>query len=172
MAKKTSPPAANSAVGFIKAHQKCFIGTAVLLIAAVLLLIIINPANSPTAVFDRYLDCLRSENDEQFAAISYDANFSKTDTADAILGAYRSRFASGGDLLGESSVRITIAETPDKSDFVNQRSTLAEGYRNAQRITDIRNLTFKIKTGETESVGTAKLICVTGKWYIGEVTGI
>ena len=68
--------------------------------------------------------------------------------------------------------RITKAETPTQAEIASRVQQLDERYRNAYRVTDIRNITFEIKQGEIKSTGTAEMICVTGKWYIGDVTGI
>ncbi len=174
-------PASNNALGFIKAHKRSVIGVGALLLAVVLLLIIVNPANSPGSVFKRYLNCLHAQDPEQFRTISYDANFSQSQTVDAVVDGYTLRFSSadssynsGGrvDLLKDVGIKVTKTETLKESDLSSRRSALAQTYRNTARITDIRNITFEIKRGEETSTGTAELICVTGKWYIGEVTGI
>ncbi len=176
--KKTIP---KKPAEFIKAYKKLLIGAGTLLLTVVLLLVIINPANSPTAVFNRYLDCLHNRNAEQFRAISYDANFSSTTTADDAVGNYKARFTNADpsyksngriDLLKDTSIRIIKSETPKQSEIATRRSALAENYRNTARITDIRKITFEVKNGETSSTGTAELICVTGKWYIADVLGI
>lgn len=179
-AKKQSPA---DAIGFIKANKKAFIGAGALLLAVVLILIIINPANSPKAVFNKYLDCLRSENTELLKEISYDANFLKEMTADDVAQNYQMRFSSADDsyksggkvnLLKGTTIKITQVSTPKQSEITTRRAALTDRYRNAARITDIRNITFEITRAgvEGKSIGTAEAICVTGKWYIGEVTGI
>ena len=179
--KTVKKPVPKSFSGIFAAYKKWFIGAGALLLAAVLLLIIINPANSPKAVFNRYLDCLHSQNEQAFREISYEANFSAASTADNAAESYKARFLSadasyksGGkvDLLKGTEIRIIKAETPKQSEIATRRSSLSELFRNTARITDIRNITFEIKRGETTSTGTAELICVTGKWYIGEVLGI
>lgn len=181
MAKNPSASVPNGALDFIKMHKKWFITAAALVFAAILLLIIINPANSPTAVFNRYLDCMHAENDDAFAAISYDANFSSGQTKDDVIASYQMRFSSadnsytsGGrvDLLKDASVSITKCESLKKSELSSRRSSLAENYRNTGRVTDICDITFAVKRGESTSTGTATAFCVTGKWYIGEVSGI
>ena len=179
--KQQTKTAENEALGFIKKKKKWFIGIGAALLAVVLLLMIINPANSPESVFNRYLDCLRSRNSDAFRAASYEANFAKDTSADNVVASYEARFSSadtsyksGGrvNLLTGKSIRITKAETPTQAEIASRVQQLDERYRNAYRVTDIRNITFEIKQGEIKSTGTAEMICVTGKWYIGDVTGI
>lgn len=166
---------------FVKNHKGMLIGVGSLLIAVVLLLIIINPANSPTAVFNRYLDCMRSENAAQYCEISYEANFSSGLTAENVADGYKARFTSadesyksGGkvNLLKDTEIKINREETPKQGEISSRRSALSNNYRNTARITDIRNLTFTVKRGDVTTTGTAELICVTGKWYIADVSGI
>ena len=174
-------PAKTGAAGFVAANKNRFIGAGALICAIILLLVIVNPANSPNAVFGRYLDCLHSENNQQFTAISYAANYSEAMTKEDVVSAYQSRFTSadasynsGGkvDLLKDTEIKITKVETPKQTDLDAKRTGLGQLYRNTARITDIRSITFEVKQGENKSVGTAELICVTGKWYIADVTGI
>ena len=181
IAAVSEKPEMKRAVGFAVKHKKGLIGAAALILAAVLLLVIINPANSPKAVFNRYLSCLHSRNESVMRELSYDANYSKSLTAEEVTDTYKGRFLSAGsdytnsgsaDLLKDTKVKIQRVETPKKSSFSERRNTLANSYRNTARITDIRTITFSVTSGENTSVGTAELICVTGKWYIGEVTGI
>lgn len=167
---------------FIKKNKGWLIGVGSLLIAVVLLLVFIDPLNSPTAVFNRYLDCMHSENAEEYSEISYEANFSKTLTAEDVADGYKARFSSadasyylsGGkvDLLKDTEIKITKEETPKQSEIASRRTDLSANYNNTARITDIRNLTFTIKRGDVPTTGTAELICVTGKWYIADVSGI
>lgn len=174
-------PIPKNPAAFIKAYKKPLIGVCALLAAVALLLVIVNPANSPKAVFGRYLDCMRSLNAEQYSAISYDANFSSVSTAEDAVSIYKSRFTSadpsyksGGkvDLLKDTEIRIIKEETPKQTEIASRRNALAANYRNTARITDIRNITFEVKKGDLTSTGTAELICVTGKWYIADVLGI
>ena len=180
-AKKKNHPAAKNAKSLLRQRKKLFIGIGAALAAVILLLVIINPANSPSSVFNRYLGCLRAENDEQFAAVSYDANFSAASDTAAVVESYRQRFSSadpsyksGGtvNLLQDTDIRIITQEAPKKDAFGSRRTALAESHRNTERITDIRTITFEIKRGDQVTTGSAELICVTGKWYIGEVSGI
>ena len=97
---------------------------------------------------------------------------------------YRARFSSadpsyksGGkvNLLKDTQVTVIKSEMLKQDEIANRRAELKETYRNTDRITDIRKITFEIKRGDSEdskTTGTAELICVTGKWYIGDVAGI
>ena len=159
--------------------KKCIIAVCALALAVVLLLVIINPANSPESVFNRYLGCLHAQNEQDFQSISYEANFSNQYSAEDIVNGYKARFSSVDpansakvDLLKDTKLHITKAETPTQTEIASRRANLAERCRNTNRITDIRNITFEIKRGEEKTYGTAELICVTGKWYISDVTGI
>lgn len=188
-------PLTKDPIGFIKAKKGVFIGVGTLLLAVVLLLIIINPSNSPKGVFNQYLSCMRSENADQYLSISYEANFSRTMSGEEVANGYRSRFSSADDsyksggkvnLLSGKSIKILEVTTPKQSEISTRRAALSEYYRNTARITDIRNITFEIRTGSSQNtaadgeqatenkplIGTAEAICVTGKWYIAEVTGI
>ncbi len=167
--------------GFTGKKKSLCIGAGAVLLAVILLLVIVNPANSPSSVFNRYLNCLCSENADAFCAISYEANFSNTLTAENVAESYKGRFSSadpsysvGGkvNLLKDTGVKVTKTVTPTQTEIASRRANLAANYRNTGSITDIRNLTFTIKRGDLTSTGTAELICVTGKWYIADVTGI
>ena len=170
-----------NAPAFLAEKKKWIIGIGALVLAAVLLLIIINPANSPKSVFNRYLDCLHTQNEKAFSEISYQANFSSAMSREDSVDGYKSRFTSfdpsnqsgSVDLLKNTQISIIKEETPKQSDIAARRTELKETYRNTERITDIRKITFEIKRSEEDkSTGTAELICVTGKWYIGDVSGI
>lgn len=166
---------------FIRAKKGLIAGIGGVLLAVILLLIFLNPANSPTEVFHRYLDCLRSENTEQLLAISYDANFSELQTPEDIAASYEGRFSSADDsyrsgsdidLLKDTQVRITGVTTPTRTELIARREALSQADRNTARITDIRNICFEVKRSEVVTTGNAEAICVTGKWYIGEVVGV
>jgi len=178
---KKQPTPENGAIGFIKAKKKLFITAGALLTAVVILLLILNPANSPKAVFDSYLSCLHSRNADRFTAISYEANFSKTMASEAVAESYKGRFSSaddnyknGGqvDLLKGADIRITEIKSLTQSEISTRRSYLKENYRNTERITDIRSISFEMTRDDIPSIGKAELICVTGKWYIGDVSDI
>lgn len=181
--QESKAASSSDVIGLIRSKKKWLIGIGGLLLAVVLVLVIINPANSPKAVFEKYLSCMRSENDAQIAAISYEANFSKDTSSEMVVGSYQQRFSSADDsyksggkvnLLKGKSIRIIDVATPTQVEITSRRAALADHFRNTNRITDIRNISFEVKRGgeEKPTVGTAELICVTGKWYIGEVTGI
>ncbi len=180
-ATSQNKPASKGAPSLIARYKKLLIGAGGVLIAVILLLVIINPANSPSSVFNRYLDCLRAENESLFTAVSYDAQFSNTSGPEAAAEQYRLRFSSADDsyksggnvnLLKDTDVRIIKQETPKKDEMASSRTALAESHRNTTRITDIRDITFEVKRGDQVTTGTAEMICVTGKWYVGEVNGI
>ncbi len=177
----TKKPAPKNAGEFFKYYKNVWIGLGGLLAAIVLILIIVNPANSPNAVFGKYLDCMHSQNEQTYRAISYDANFSAATSADIAVDGYKARFSNADasykdngktDLLKNTEIKVIKSETPKQSEIATRRNELKDSYRNTARITDIRNITFEIKQNDNKSTGTAELICVTGKWYIADVTGI
>ena len=179
--KKAKKPAPRNAGEFFVYHKNLLIGIGGLVAAIVLILIIINPANSPNAVFNKYLDCMHSQNEEAYRVISYDANFSAATSADIAVDDYKARFSNADasykdngktDLLKNTKVNVIKSETPNQTEIANRRNELKDSYRNTARITDIRNITFEVKKDGNKSTGTAELICVTGKWYIADVTGI
>lgn len=168
-------------IGLIREKKGLVAALCGILLAAVLLLIFLNPANSPTAVFNSYLDCLHSRNEAKYLSISYEAHFSKISTSETVSESYSQRFSSadtsytsGGrvDLLKDTKIKVTNLKTPKQSEMTTIRSSLAEQFENTARITDVRDISFDIVRSGAKTKGTARAICVTGKWYIHEVSGI
>lgn len=178
---KSPKPSLGAAIGFVREKKRLVIAVCGILLTAILLLIFLNPANSPSAVFGSYLDCLRSQNEPKFLSISYGANFSKSTPPETIVESYRQRFSSadssyknGGrvDLLNGARIKVTGMKTPEKSEMSSIRSSLGDTFENTARITDVRDISFDVIRGTSTSKGSARAICVTGKWYIHEVSGI
>ena len=180
MAQKTSV-SSSKVTAFIREKKGLVAALCGILLTAVLLLAFINPANSPTSVFNSYLDCLHSQNAEKLLAISYEANFSKITTPETVSDNYGMRFSSadnsyksGGevDLLKGTQIKVTDVKTPKQSEQTSIRTSLADQFENTGRITDVRDISFDINRSGATTKGTARAICVTGKWYIHEVSGI
>ena len=187
--KIETPPPAYSLLSVIKQRKKTFIGFASLLLAAILVLVIINPSNSPKSVFNEYLECLRHQDGEKLLQISYEANFSNKTTSEEVLQAYRNRFSAGVENpIKGKTIRITEVKHLTDEEISARKAELSANYRNTARITDICRFTLEITDEDHPRVdedsyetvdparapiiGYAEAICVTGKWYIGDVTGL
>ena len=179
--ENSKKPAAKDLRSIFTQYKKLIITATAALAAVILLLVIVDPANSPSAVFSSYLSCMHAQDESRFTAISYDANFSDAIPPDTVAEQYRLRFSSaddsyksGGtvDLLRDTDIRIIETTTPKRDNIASRRTALGENHRNTARITDIRNIDFEVTRGDQVTYGSAELICVTGKWYIGDVSGI
>lgn len=168
--KQTSP-----ALGFVNKHKEkvIFVAVALAVLIAALITVNIIAANTPEATLKKALEYRISGNVNGSVSIDYESNFSKTESKSDVLN----RLKGNADLTlkRNSNLRIKITsetrvqddKAANTTDFTNRINDLSANYKDTDKITDIRNMTYELIDGEEVKMsGTAQAIKVNGKWYI------
>ncbi len=160
---------------FVNKHKEkvIFVAVALAVLIAALITVNIITANTPEATLKKALEYRITGNVNGSVSVDYESNFSKTESKSDMLN----RLKGNTDLTlkRNSAIKIKItAETrvqDDKAanttDFTNRVNDLSANYKDTDKITDIRNMTYELIDGdEVKMSGTAQAIKVYGKWYI------
>ena len=174
-APKNSQSDAFSVSAFAAKYKDKLIFAAIVLAVMITAVITVSiaTANTPEAALRKAVGYRISGNVNGSAAIGYECNFSKTETRDQAL----TRMKGNTDLTTKRTAPVKLkikSETrllDDKSSgstaFTDRKNSLSESYNDAEKITDIRDLTYELIEGETAKMsGTAQAVKVNGKWYI------
>lgn len=165
---------AGASAGFFKKHkeQTIFVAVAAAVIVIALVIVSMISANTPEAKLKKALEYRLSGNVNGSVSVDYESNFSNSESKSDALARMKgnSELTAKHDGLNIkilSETRLKDDPSTQTTDLTNRVNELSAGYKDTDKITDIRSLSYQLIDGtEAKASGTAQAIKVDGKWYI------
>lgn len=173
--EKRGKKQAVSVKGFANKHKEKVTFAAIALAVLIAALIVVNmiAANTPEAALKKALEYRIAGNVNGSVSVDYESNFSMTESQSDALA----RLKGNADLTLKRNSPVTVKITAESrvqddmsantTDFSNRVNELSANYKDTDKITDIRNLSYNLMDkDEVKMSGTAQAIKVNGNWYI------
>ena len=166
-------PAGVSA-GFFKKHkeQTIFVAVAAAIIIIGVIIVSIIASNTPEAKLKKALEYRLSGNVNGSVSLDYESNFSNSESSSDALARMKGNSElnvkhDGLKIKILSETRLIDDAAKQTTDLTNRVNELSAGFKDTDKITDIRSLSYQLIDGtEEKASGVAQAIKVDGNWYI------